>query len=154
MKMRTALFLMIFAFCGCAKFPTQKGTWTGVVERRTFYTARGQARDALILKIEDGPRMSDSSFRGSQVGPRERERFYYDVPILVDKDLKTFNFYELEGKRAKVSGTIQYGLAHDVLDNVELTQLTNNRELVRRSMGPLVLKTNRRSIVLIPRRGQ
>lgn len=150
MKIKATLLLMACVFCGCAKSPHQSGIWTGVVERRTFYTAKGRDREALVLKIEDGPRMGDPSFRGLAAPPRERDQFYYDVPILVDKDLQTFNFYELEGKRAKVSGTIQYGPARDSFDMAEITRLTKFRDATRNTVSPLVLKTKKSLIQVIP----
>lgn len=144
------VLFLLYAGAGCAKFPHQSGTWTGVVERRTFYTAKGQVREALVLKIEEGPRMGDSSFRGFAAPPRERDRFYYDVPILVEKDVKTINFYELEGKRAKVSGTIQHGPARDSFDMAEITRLTKSRDEARNTVSPLVLKTKKSLIWVVP----
>lgn len=113
MKTTTAFLVavILYSLAGCAKFPHQQGSWVGVVERRTFFTARGQARDALILKMEAGPRMGDASFRGLKVPSSEREKFFCSEPILVGEDRKTFNFFHLEGKRVKVTGKVQYGPA-------------------------------------------
>lgn len=135
---------------GCARFPHQKGTWTGVVERRTFYTGSGSERIGLCLKIEEGPRMGDPSFRGLQIPNWQRQEFFDPAPILVDSSRNAFNLYSLEGNRIRVKGEIGAGPALDPLDGREFNRTTKVFNKERPSVSPLVLKTKNSLIQVVP----
>ena len=142
--------LIVLLFSSCARFPHQKGSWVGVIERRAFYTGSGEELIGLCLVIEEGPRMGDPSFRGLQIPHVQRNQFFDPAPILVDKSRRAFNVYSLEGKRAKVSGEIGAGPALDPIRSREFNRTTKTFNKERPSVSPLVLKTDKDAIVLLP----
>jgi len=133
---------------GCAKFPTQAGTWVGMAESKTLYTAQGEPRLVVCLRLQEGPTMRDPGFkRGylkkSQVG----NEFIAPCPVLVDRQLVALEPTELVGKRLRVRGTIRGGPPKDATKGVGLLLATLAGD--PNFISPAVLQTDRKDIVLV-----
>ena len=150
MKIREHIFaflLFILMLTGCAKMPTQKGTWTGVGERVTLYNAQGKPVDALCLRIQKGPNMGDASYHGSVVEPQHRNQFIAPCPILVDAGRYSYGSSLYEGRRLQVRGKVQPGPPIDRVTGTELIRDNPDMDRSFTKASPAILIAPKKSII-------
>lgn len=149
MKIREYLFaflLFILMLTGCAKMPTQKGTWTGLGERVTLYNAQGKPVDVLRLRIQKGPTMGDKNYHGSIVEPQHRKNFIAPCPILVNERSRSYDPSLYEGRRLQVRGKVQPGPPIDPVTGTELIRDNPDGDRSFTKASPAVLIAPKKSI--------
>ncbi|HUA65538.1 MAG TPA: hypothetical protein VME24_06805 [Alphaproteobacteria bacterium] len=150
------LFLAPFLgfLTGCidsARFPRQRGTWTGIAEPYTLYAAGGAPHTVLQFDIQDGPRMWQRGFDpgavqfSAEMKEKQKGEFFVAQPIMARRRYDWTNdthieFYavqsqEYAGKRLEIRGDIE--LVAEVLDPADGKLLFELASKPNMESGPL-----------------
>jgi hypothetical protein len=102
--------LLVGAVAGCAKTPSQEGTWVGIAEPVAAVAENGVRWSVLALRMEE-PEIAKAKYQFASMMRAPRPLF----PILVGSDGRTLDASrsQLLGRRLQVQGTLiwLYGMA-------------------------------------------
>lgn len=135
---------------GCAKLPTQTGTWTGVGVPVRLYTAGGRGVEVAGFRIQRGPVMGDPSYRGGVFGSAkgvDRAKFIAEQPIIVDEQLRSYSPAALAGRKLQVRGKVLVVSPIDSATGEELIRRMTELDSALPTAAPAVIKASKCQIV-------
>jgi len=145
--------LFVCAGCEMDRMPSQKGTWIGLAEPYTLYSANGVPHQVLTLIIQEGDKMGDGGYNegsfdtSEAMKQSEKRRFFVPDAVIVDKNNYAINPQIYEGMRFRIRGTIEVATAVDPNDKSSLIWITPKFDPHPSEPTPAVIRVKQIDII-------